>query len=288
MRHPSRRARRGLPSGAPNGADWPRASRPHRQPPLRHGPRAGRPRGAACAPDGAQVTSVSIEEIADEEDGDLQRRERWSALTAAGSTRPHRGGGRRRRVARPRWRPRRRVPLAVMPPARPTTSPAPRSCPRPRPRRAAARDPGGTAAHADLGLAGERPFVNVAAAGLAVPRRSGPHKSASGRSPRLGALHAGVTAPSPAVESAPRRRAPLHGPRLAGGRRGLGRVRRGQPDRRHADADGLLDVAAVPAGPAAGSRAAPTACAPASSPTARTTSTTRPRGPRSTSTPTRS
>ena len=142
---------------------------------------------------------------------------------------------------------------------------------------ALARDPAATVAHAELGMAGERPFVNAAAAGLSVAaaQAAKPHKSRLGPlAYTLGALKAGVTAPTLHCAIACDGEA-----RYTGGAWQVvvarhRRVRRRQRDRRHArpTTGGSTSRSSRPAR-APGSCAAPTACAPASSP-GRTTSPT--------------
>ena len=100
-------------------------------------------------------------------------------------------------------------------------------------------------------MAGARPFVNAAAAGLSVDaaRAASRHKSRLGPlAYTFGAVRAGDQRDAAALRAGVRRRAALRGPRVAGHRRRHRRVRRRQRDRRHARGDGLLDVAVVPAG----------------------------------------
>jgi diacylglycerol kinase family enzyme len=205
--------------------------------------------------DGAEVTSVSIEEIADEEDGDLEDGA-VAALTAAGP--PDRivvAGGDGSIGAAALCAARVGVPLAVV--AVGTANDFARAKDLPLDLDdacALARDPAAAIAHAELGLAGERPFVNAAAAGLSVAaaHAAKPHKSRLGPlAYTLGALKAGISAPT------------LHcaiacdgDDRYAGdawqvvvavtGAFGGGSEIGGTRD------DGLLDVAIVPAGSRAG------------------------------------
>jgi diacylglycerol kinase family enzyme len=116
---------------------------------------------------------------------------------------------------------------------------------------ALARDPHATTARAELGMAGDRPFVNAAAAGLSVAaaHAARPHK------PRLGALAYGVGAIKAGLTATPLHCAVACDGRLTfeghawqvvvavtgafGGGSEIGATRA---------ADGLLDVAVVPAG----------------------------------------
>jgi diacylglycerol kinase (ATP) len=149
---------------------------------------------------GAEVTSVSIEQIADEEDGDLADGA-LAALTAAGP--PDRivvAGGDGSIGPAALCAARIGVPLAVV--AVGTANDFARAKDLPLDLAEAcvlAADPAAKTAHAELGLAGERPFVNAAAAGLSVAaaRAAQPHKSRLGPlAYTLGALRAGLTAPT--------------------------------------------------------------------------------------------
>ncbi len=118
-----------------------------------------------------------------------------------------------------------------------------------------ARDPDGATARADLGLAGERPFVNAASAGLSVAaaRAAKPHKSRLGPlAYAVGAVRAGITA-SPlrcAVTCDGERRYEGRAWQVVVGVTGAfgGGSEMGATS---AD-DGRLDVAVVPAGSRAG------------------------------------
>ncbi len=116
---------------------------------------------------------------------------------------------------------------------------------------ALARDPAARDRHAELGMAGKRPFVNAAAAGLSVAaaRAAKPHKSRLGPvAYAVGALKAGVTASplrctikvdgTPAYEGAAWQ-VIVGATGAFGGGSEIGAT---------SDEDGLLDVAVVPAG----------------------------------------
>ncbi len=150
--------------------------------------------------DGADVTSVSIEQIADEQAGTLVGGA-VAALTAAGA--PDRvvvAGGDGSIGPAALCAATLGVPLAVI--AVGTANDFARAKQLPLELDAAcalARDPAAAIAHAELGLAGERPFVNAAAAGLSVAaaQAAKPHKSRLGPlAYTLGALKAGATAPA--------------------------------------------------------------------------------------------
>ena len=101
---------------------------------------------------------------------------------------------------------------------------------------ALARDPDAPTRHAELALAGDRPFVNAAATGLSVvaAKEARPHKSRLGplAYARRGAQGRGDRQAA-ALQRVLRRQRLLGGPRLAGRRRGDRRVRRRQRDGRH-------------------------------------------------------
>jgi len=206
--------------------------------------------------DGAQVTSVSIEEIADEEDGDLEAGA-VAALTADG--RPDRivvAGGDGSIGPAALCAAKIGVPLAVVPVGTANDFARAKELPLDLDEACAlARDPSATIAHAELGLAGERPFVNAAAAGLSVAaaQAAKPHKSRLGPlAYTLGALKAGVTAPTLHCTIASDGRETYEGGAWQvvvavtgafGGGSEIGGTR---------DDDGLIDVAVVPAGSRAG------------------------------------
>lgn len=208
---------------------------------------------ALLGADGAHVACVPIEQIADEaggtlEDGALQ------ALRAAGD--PDRivvAGGDGSIGPAALCAAQLGVPLAVI--ATGTANDFARAKDLPlddlEAACALARDPAARSRHADLGMAGERPFVNAAAAGLSVAaaRAAKPHKSRLGAlAYAVGALKAGVTA-TPLRCTVKADGAPAYegdawqvivGVTGAfGGGSQIGDTR---------DDDGLLDVAVVPAG----------------------------------------
>ena len=205
---------------------------------------------------GAQVTSVSIEDIADEEDGDLEDGA-VAALTAAGA--PDRivvAGGDGSIGPAALCAAKIGVPLAVVPVGTANDFARAKDLPLDLDEACAlARDPAATIAHAELGLAGERPFVNAAAAGLSVAaaQAAKPHKSRLGPlAYTLGALKAGVTAPTLHCTIACDGRETYRGGAWQvvvavtgafGGGSEIGGTR---------DDDGLIDVAVVPAGSRAG------------------------------------
>jgi len=150
--------------------------------------------------DGAEVTSVSIEEIADEDDGDLEDGA-VAALTAAGA--PDRivvAGGDGSIGPAALCAAKIGVPLAVIAVGTANDFARAKDLPLDLDEACAlARDPAAAIAHGELGLAGERPFVNAAAAGLSVAaaQAAKPHKSRLGPlAYTLGALRAGLTAPT--------------------------------------------------------------------------------------------
>ncbi len=205
---------------------------------------------------GAHVTSVSIEDIADEEDGDLEDGA-VAALTAEG--RPDRivvAGGDGSIGPAALCAAQIGVPLAVVPVGTANDFARAKQLPLDLDEACAlARDPSATITHAELGLAGERPFVNAAAAGLSVAaaQAAKPHKSRLGPlAYTLGALKAGVTAPTLHCTIASDGRETYKGDAWQvvvavtgafGGGSEIGGTR---------EDDGLIDVAVVPAGSRAG------------------------------------
>jgi diacylglycerol kinase family enzyme len=206
--------------------------------------------------DGAQVTSVSIEAIADEEDGDLEDGA-LAALTAAGP--PDRivvAGGDGSIGPAALCAAQLGVPLAVIAVGTANDFARAKGLPLDLDDACAlARDPAAPIAHAELGLAGERPFVNAAAAGLSVAaaRAAKPHKSRLGPlAYTLGALKAGISAPTLHCAIACDGDERYAGDAWQvvvgvtgafGGGSEIGNTR---------DDDGLIDVAIVPAGSRAG------------------------------------
>ncbi len=207
---------------------------------------------ALLAEDGADVSYVSIEQIADRDGGDLVDGA-LDALRAGGP--PDRlvvAGGDGSVGPAALCAAGLGVPLAVI--AVGTANDFARAKDLPVDLRAAgalARDPAAPTAHAELGMAGHRPFVNAAAAGLSVvaAHAAKPHKSRFGPlAYAIGALRAAVTATPlqcTVVGDGERRAA---GPAWQvvvavtgafGGGSEIGGTRVG---------DGRLDVAVVPAG----------------------------------------
>jgi diacylglycerol kinase (ATP) len=153
---------------------------------------------ALLAVDGAAVSCTPIEEIADEDGGAL-RDGALAALRAAGP--PDRlvvAGGDGSIGPAALCAATLGVPLAVI--AAGTANDFARAQDLPLDLEdacALARDPGAATRHAELGLAGARPFVNAAAAGLSVvaAQAAKPHKSRLGPlAYAVGALRAGATA----------------------------------------------------------------------------------------------
>lgn len=154
---------------------------------------------ALLAADGAAVSCVSIEQIADHDGGDLEDGA-LDALRSAGT--PDRiavAGGDGSIGPAALCAAQLGVPLAVI--AVGTANDFARAKGLPlddlQAACALARDPAAPTRHAELGLAGERPFVNAAAAGLAVVAADAakPHKPRLGPlAYAIGALKAGVTA----------------------------------------------------------------------------------------------
>jgi diacylglycerol kinase (ATP) len=149
---------------------------------------------------GAEVTSVSIEAIADEEDGDLEDGA-VAALTAAGPLdRIVIAGGDGSIGPAALCAATIGVPLAVVAVGTANDFARAKDLPLDLDEACAlARDPAAKIAHAELGLAGARPFVNAAAAGLSVraAHAAKPHKSRLGPlAYTLGALKAGISAPT--------------------------------------------------------------------------------------------
>ncbi len=208
---------------------------------------------ALLAADGATVTTVSIEDVADEDGGELEdgalralrAPDRIVVAGGDGSVGPAALCAARLDVA-----------LAVVPVG--TANDFARAKELPLDLEAAcalARDPAAATQAAELGLAGARPFVNAAAAGLSVvaARAARPHKS------RLGALAYAVGAVRAAATASPLRCAvACDGEQRYSGRAwqvvvgvtgafgGGSEIGGTRPD------DGLLDVAVVPAGSRAG------------------------------------
>jgi diacylglycerol kinase (ATP) len=207
---------------------------------------------ALLAGDGAEVSYVSIEQIADKTGGDLV----GGALDALRETgEPNRivvAGGDGSVGPAALCAARLGVPLAVI--AVGTANDFARAKDLPLDLGAAgaiARDPAAAIQPAELGMAGNRPFVNAAAAGLSVvaAHAAKPHKSRLGPlAYALGAIKAGVTA-TPlrcTVTCDGERRAAGRAWQVVvavtgafGGGSEIGGTRAG---------DGLLDVAVVPAG----------------------------------------
>lgn len=203
------------------------------------------------AQDGAAVSYVSIEQIADKDGGDLVDGA-LDALTEAGA--PERivvAGGDGSVGPAALCAARLGVPLAVI--AVGTANDFARAKDLPLDLGEAcglARDAAAPTAGAELGLAGNRPFVNAAAAGLSVvaAHAAKPHKSRLGPlAYAVGAVKAGVTA------------APLHctvvcdGDRRTGGRAwqvvvAVTGAFGGGSEIGGTRVDGRLDVAIVPAG----------------------------------------
>ena len=211
---------------------------------------------ALLAADGASVTSVAIEDIADEDGGELEDGA-LRALTSAGA--PDRivvAGGDGSVGPAALCAAKLGVPLAVI--AVGTANDFARAKDLPLDLEEAcalARDAAAATAPAELGFAGARPFVNAAAAGLSVvaAQAAKPHKS------RLGALAYAVGAVRAAVTASPLRCAvACDGEQRFSGRAwqvvvgvtgafgGGSEIGGTRPD------DGLLDVAVVPAGSRAG------------------------------------
>ncbi len=147
---------------------------------------------------GAAVSCVPIEEIADEDGGDL-RDGALAALRAAGA--PDRlvvAGGDGSIGPAALCAAQLGVALAVLPVGTANDFARAQDLPLDLEQACApARDPGAATRHAELGLAGGRPFVNAAAAGLSVvaARAAKPHKSRLGPlAYAVGALRAGATA----------------------------------------------------------------------------------------------
>ena len=207
---------------------------------------------ALLGADGADVSYVPIDQIADRDGGDLEDGA-LDALTAAGP--PDRivvAGGDGSVGPGALCAVKLGVPLAVV--AVGTANDFARAKDLPLDLEAAcalARDAGMATARAELGMAGSRPFVNAAAAGLSVvaAHAAKPHKSRFGPlAYAIGALRAATTA------------TPLHctvtldGERRTGGRAWqvvvavTGAFGGGSEIGGTRVGDGLLDVAFVPAG----------------------------------------
>ena len=202
--------------------------------------------------DGAAVSYVPIEQIADKDGGDLQDGA-IDALTAAGA--PDRivvAGGDGSVGPAALCAARLGTPLAVV--AVGTANDFARAKELPLDLGdacALARDPAAATCRAELGMAGNRPFVNAAAAGLSVvaAHAAKPHKSRLGPlAYAIGALRAGLTA------TPLRCTVTCDGKRRAAGRAWqvvvavTGAFGGGSEIGGTRDDDGLLDVAVVPAG----------------------------------------
>lgn len=154
---------------------------------------------ALLAQDGAAASWVPIEQIADEDSGRVQPGA-LDALTADGA--PDRivvAGGDGSIGPAALCAARLGVPLAVIPAGTANDFARAKDLPLDDLEAACAlaRDPGATTARAELGLAGDRPFVNAASTGLSVAaaRAAERHKSRLGAlAYAVGALRAGVTA----------------------------------------------------------------------------------------------
>ena len=206
--------------------------------------------------DGADVSGVPLEEIADQHRGDLEAGA-LEALRAAGT--PDRivvAGGDGSIGPAALCAARLGVPLAVV--AAGTANDFARAKELPLDLEAAcalARSPLAATARADLGMAGGRPFVNAAAAGLSVvaARAAKPHKS------RLGPLAYAIGAARAGLTTAPLRCAvTCDGDERFAGRAWqvvvgvTGAFGGGSEIGATRTDDGLLDVAVVPAGSRAG------------------------------------
>jgi diacylglycerol kinase family enzyme len=211
---------------------------------------------ALLGADGAAVSYVPIEEIADRDGGDLVDGA-LDALTAAGA--PDRivvAGGDGSVGPGALSAAKLGVPLAVI--AVGTANDFARAKDLPLDLEEAcalARDAAAPTAHAELGMAGDRPFVNAAAAGLSVvaAQAAKPHKS------RLGPLAYAVGALRAGVSARPLRLTiDVDGERRAAGRAWqvvvavTGAFGGGSEIGGTRDDDGKLDVAVVPAGSRAG------------------------------------
>ncbi len=207
---------------------------------------------ALLAQDGAAVSCVSIERIADKDGGDLVDGA-LEALTEAG--RPDRlvvAGGDGSVGPAALCAVELGVPLAVIAVGTANDFARAKDLPLDLDEAGAlARDPAASIAPAELGMAGNRPFVNAAAAGLSVAaaHEAKPHKSRLGvLAYALGALKAGVTAKplrcTVVCDGQRRAAGPAWQVVVAvtgafGGGSEIGGTRAG---------DGRLDVAVVPAG----------------------------------------
>jgi diacylglycerol kinase (ATP) len=207
---------------------------------------------ALLASDGADVGYLAIDEIADQHGGDLQDGA-LAALTAG--ARPDRivvAGGDGSIGPAALCAAELGVPLAVVPVGTANDFARARDLPRDLEEACAlARDPGAATGRAELGLAAGRPFVNAASTGLAVvaAHAAKPYKPRLGPlAYAVGALHAGLTASA------------LRCAVVCDGRRGFagrawqvvvgvtGAFGGGSEIGGTRPADGLLDVAVVPAG----------------------------------------
>ncbi|HUR85407.1 MAG TPA: diacylglycerol kinase family protein, partial [Solirubrobacteraceae bacterium] len=205
------------------------------------------------AADGATVTTVAIEDIADEDGGELEE----GALRALRA--PDRivvAGGDGSVGPAAMCAACLEVPLAVVPVGTANDFARAKDLPLDLQEACAlARDPAAATRAAELGLAGSRPFVNAAAAGLSVvaARAARPHKS------RLGALAYAVGAARAAATAAPLRCAvACDGEQRFSGRAWqvvvgvTGAFGGGSEIGVVSAQDAMLDVAVVPAGSRAG------------------------------------
>lgn len=207
---------------------------------------------ALLASGGADVSYVSIEQVADREGGDLVDGA-LDALRAAGP--PDRvvvAGGDGSVGPAALCAAKLGVPLAVIAVGTANDFARAKDLPLDLEKAGAlARDATATTARAELGIAGNRPFVNAAAAGLSVAaaRAAKPHKS------RLGPLAYAIGAVHAAISATPLRcTVTCDGERRAAGRAWqvvvavTGAFGGGSEIGGTRVGDGLLDVAVVPAG----------------------------------------
>ncbi len=211
---------------------------------------------ARLARDGADVTRVAIAQIADRDGGDLEPGA-LAALRAGGA--PERivvAGGDGSVGPAALCCAQLNIPLAVIPVGTANDFARAKALPLDLDEACAlARDPRAATARAELGMAGDRPFVNAAAAGLSVEaaRAAKPHKS------RLGPLAYAVGAARAGLTASPLRCAvACDGQGRYAGRAWqvvvgvTGAFGGGSELGATHPADGLLDVAVVPAGSRAG------------------------------------
>ncbi|HWC25473.1 MAG TPA: diacylglycerol kinase family protein [Solirubrobacteraceae bacterium] len=207
---------------------------------------------ALLGADGADLVRVAIDEIADRDGGALEEGA-LDALSAAG--RPDRivaAGGDGSVGPAALCAAELGVPLAVVPVGTANDFARAKDLPLDvEDACALARDPRASTARAELGLAGERPFVNAASAGLSVvaAHAAKPHK------PRLGPLAYATGALRAAVTVAPLRCSVVcDGERRFAGRAWqvvvavTGAFGAGSEIGGTRDDDALLDVAVLPAG----------------------------------------